>query len=157
MGEGFEDLAKIGGRFTMDDITRLRLRAMLERDEGRRTKMYLDSEGVPTIGIGHNLRDRAISDHAVDVIFEDDLRETEQELAASLPWVAHLDEVRYCVLVGMAFNLGVAGLLGFKRMLDAIQSSNWDKAADEMRDSKWAGQVGARATRYERLMLTGSW
>ena len=141
----------------MDDIARLRLRAMLERDEGRRNKMYLDSVGAWTIGIGHNLRDRAISDHAVDVIFEDDVRETESELVAAIPWVEHLDEVRYCVLVGMAFNLGVHGLLEFRNMLEAIQHSDWEHACDAMRDSKWAEQVGARATRYERLMLTGSW
>ena len=141
----------------MDDIVRLRLRAMLERDEGRKNKMYLDSVGAWTIGIGHNLRDRPISDHAVDVIFEDDIADTERELVAALPWVTDLDPVRYCVLMNMSYNLGVAGLLEFRQMLAAVQAKDWDKAADAMIDSKWADQVGARATRLERLMLSGVW
>lgn len=141
----------------MDDLTRLRLRAMLERDEGRRNRMYLDSVGAWTIGVGHNLRDRGISDAAIDQILDDDITDTERELVAALPWITTLDPVRYAVVMAMAFNLGVVGLLGFKHMLAYVQAGEWEKAADAMRDSEWAKQVGARETRLERLMLSGQW
>jgi lysozyme len=141
----------------MDDFTRMRLMAQLTRDEGRRNLMYFDSVGVPTIGVGHNLRDRALTDRAVDLILEDDLRETELELVTALPWVADLGSPRFGVLINMAFNMGVQGVLEFRDMLAAIQAGDWEKAADAMRDSKWAEQVGARATRLERQMLAGEW
>ena len=141
----------------MDDLTRLRLRSQLERDEGRKNHMYPDSRGVLTIGIGHNLRDRPISDRAVDQIFEDDLLETEKELVAGIPWVTDLTGARYGVVMNMAYNLGVQGLLGFHDMLAALKDSNWERAADAMRDSKWSEQVGPRATRLERQMISGEW
>jgi lysozyme len=141
----------------MDDVMRLRMVAQLTRDEGRRNRMYLDSVGAWTIGVGHNLRDRGISDRAIDVILEDDLLETEKELIAGLPWVTDLAGARYGVLLNMCFNLGIGGLMGFKDMLAAVQAGAWDKAADAMRDSVWATQVGARASRLERQMVTGEW
>ena len=141
----------------MDDVTRLRVTSQLIRDEGRRNKMYLDSMGAWTIGIGHNLRDRPISDRAVDVILSDDLVETEAELVASLPWVTSLSPPRLGVLLNMSYNLGVPGLLQFHRMLEAMQRLRWEQAADEMRDSKWASQVGERAVRLERQMIEDRW
>ncbi len=141
----------------MDDLTRRHLIAQLTRDEGRKPHMYLDSVGVATIGVGHNLRDRGISDRAIDVILEDDLLETERELITGLPWVTELAGTRYGVLVMMAFNLGVPGLLGFHTMLAAAQAGDWEQAAAAMLDSTWSSQVGARATRLALMMRTGAW
>ena len=73
----------------------------------------------------------------------------------ALPWVTQLNEVRQRVLVDMAFNMGIVGLLSFKRTLATIQAGDYQQAATMMLDSRWAGQVGQRAERLAHMMVTG--
>jgi lysozyme len=63
--------------------------------------------------------------------------------------------VRQRVLANMCFNLGISRLKGFVRMLSALRRKDFAAAAREMRSSKWAEQVGARAERLARLMEAG--
>lgn len=119
--------------------------------------MYQDSLGVPTIGYGHNLRDRPISRRAAEVILDDDMADVAVELRRALPWAERLSEARYGVLLNMAFNLGVAGLLAFRKALAAMEQGDWMIAAAEMLDSKWAEQVGPRAYRLARQMREDVW
>jgi lysozyme len=65
--------------------------------------------------------------------------------------------VRFAVLVNMAFNLGVGGLLHFQNMLSFVKAASWVSAADEMLRSKWANEVGDRAQRLATQMRTGDW
>lgn len=127
------------------------LKAMLMRHEGKRDRMYLDSVGVPTIGIGHNLN-VPISHAAVMQIFEDDLREAQSQCLHAFPWFAELTEERQWVLINMCFNMGLPRLLGFKKMLAALALDDYDTAAKEMMDSHWAQQVGHRAVELATLM-----
>jgi lysozyme len=53
----------------------------------------------------------------------------------------------------MCFNLGITRLLKFKKFLGAMEDHNWDKAAVEMLDSRWAIQVGPRAIRLKDRVL----
>ena len=135
----------------------------LIRYEGKRNRMYLDSKGIPTIGIGHNLRDKSISDRAVAVIFEDDIGDVEREMERELPWVAALSLPRQAVLYDMAFNMGMGstvektGLLGFAKMLAALQADQWDDAAKEMLDSDYHKDVGRRAEDLAQQMRSGEW
>lgn len=55
----------------------------------------------------------------------------------------------------MCFNVGVSGLLAFKRMLAACERGDYGRAAEEMLDSKWAKQVGGRADELARMMQEG--
>jgi lysozyme len=55
----------------------------------------------------------------------------------------------------MGFNLGISRLLHFRRMLSALEQGDYQKAAVEMLDSKWARQVGKRATHLNHMMKTG--
>ncbi|MEC8642766.1 MAG: hypothetical protein VXZ67_07640 [Pseudomonadota bacterium] len=48
-------------------------------------------------------------------------------------------------LVSMAFNLGGPRLAGFTRLRAAVRRSDWDEAAAEALDSRWAAQTGRRA------------
>ena len=52
----------------------------------------------------------------------------------------------------MAYNLGINSLLGFKNTLATIQAGRYNDAADGMLASKWATQVGDRATRLAKMM-----
>jgi lysozyme len=129
--------------------------AELERDEGVRLKPYNDSVGVLTIGIGRNLRDRGITREEAYHLLQNDLDEVEAQLADALPWWRTLDEVRQRVLCNMAFNLGIAKLLGFSLTLSRIERKEYEAASVSMLQSAWALQVGPRAKRLAEMMRTG--
>jgi lysozyme len=57
----------------------------------------------------------------------------------------------------MTFNMGVGRLSGFKNFLAAMAAGDWKTARNEMLDSTWAKQVGARAQRLAIQIDTGAW
>ncbi|MBL4664245.1 MAG: hypothetical protein JKY22_12005 [Flavobacteriaceae bacterium] len=71
-------------------------------------------------------------------------------------WI-ELSGVRRAVLIDMAYNLGLSGLLKFRRMLAAMEVRDFDKAAIEMENSRWFNQVGNRSKRLQKMMITGDW
>ena len=128
----------------------------LKRDEGRRVKPYQDSRGIWTVGYGHNLTTGALSEAAITQILTDDILEAETSCLIFPFWYG-LSDARKGVLLNMTFNLGFAGLLGFRKFLDAVRAGQWEQAATEMLDSDWARQVGARADRLARQMVHDVW
>ena len=70
-----------------------------------------------------------------------------------MEWWNDLPEDLQRVMANMCFNLGITRLLKFKKFLAAMEDKEWDKAAVEMMDSRWATQVGARATRLKDRVL----
>ena len=128
------------------------------------------------IGIGRNLEDRGITPeelawmdipnmaivHTMGIteadamyLAENDVQIVEEELLRAHPCVDRLDAVRQLILVDMAFNMGVPRLGKFKKMWAAIHENNFEEAAKEMLDSRWANQVKSRATRLAHAMHTG--
>jgi lysozyme len=124
--------------------------------EGERLKPYRCTAGKLTIGVGRNLDDRGITREESAMLLDGDIRLLEIELFRALPWASALDDVRQRVLLDMAFNLGLPGLLQFKRTLEAIRTGQYQQAATMMLDSLWARQVGQRAERLARMMATGA-
>ena len=98
---------------------------------------------------------RGISDDEAEALFAADVAETSTALSRELAWVLDLDPVRRAVLVDMAFNLGLRGLLSFRRALAALKAGDCETCAVEMLDSRWAEQVGRRATRDAWIMRAG--
>lgn len=135
-------------------MNKMRLKLQLVKHEGMRLKPYRDSVGKLTIGVGRNLEDVGIDNLEAALLLENDIQRVEQELIRRLPWYLLLSEVRQRVLMDMAFNLGVEGLLKFSRALAAMEAKDFAKAADEMLDSVWAQQVGQRARDLAAMMLT---
>jgi lysozyme len=134
--------------------------ALLSLHEGRVNHAYQDSLGYWTIGVGHLIDPRKggrLPEHIIDALLEWDIAIHWAELEEALPWVTKLDKVRQTVLLDMAFNLGVKGLLGFARTLAAIKAGEYQKAASHMLHSLWARQVKTRAVRLSKMMETGQW
>jgi lysozyme len=132
----------------------------LLRDEGEILHAYQDSEGWWTIGVGHLIDVRkggSIPREISRALLAYDLARVQEGLFQALPWAQTLTPPRQAVLVGMAFNMGVAGLLDFKRTLEFVRQGDFDRAAAEMLDSHWAVQVGNRAHRLSEQMRTGEW
>ena len=131
------------------------LEEILVRDEGERLKPYRDTVGKLTIGVGRNLTDIGISRDESRFMLKNDIQRVQQELRSSVACYASLDSVRQMALESMCFNLGLHGLLEFHDMLQAAAEGRWDDAAREALDSRWAGQVGERATRIAEMLRTG--
>ena len=131
------------------------LKGQLQRHEGYRRVPYRCSAGKLTIGFGRNLEDRGIAPAEALYLLDADVDVTVSELDRAMPWWARLSHVRRLVLADMHYNLGLEKLRGFRRMLAALQSGNYEKASDEMLDSKWARHdVPRRAARLAQMMRT---
>jgi lysozyme len=129
-------------------------------DEGCVLHVYNDTLGYATIGYGRLVDKRkggGISQQEAEYLLENDIDRKLMELRDRLPWFDKLDDARKGVLLNMAFQLGIAGLLNFKNTLAEINEGNYAKAADNMLKSKWATQTPNRAKRMAEQMRTGQW
>lgn len=132
-----------------------KLIAELKRDEGVRNKPYRDTVGKLTIGVGRNLDDVGLKEEEIDLLLKNDINDIVRQLSYSLPWVfTTLTDTRQRAVVNMAF-MGVQKLLGFKRMLTALQNGDYSTAAGEALTSQWAAQVGDRANRVAKMLKDG--
>lgn len=137
-----------------------RLRADLIRHEGEVNHAYQDSEGYLTIGVGRLIDKRrggGITHEEAMYLLDNDIKRAVDELLTQHPFVRSLGDVRQEVLANMAFNMGLPTLNQFQRMWAAIEAGHYHRAAREMLHSKWAHQVGRRATELAECMRTGEW
>ena len=134
------------------------LKADLERDEGRVPYAYTDSEGYWTCGVGF-LIDRKkggkIPDAVIDFWLDLLVNEVKAKLFALFPWFHTLNDARQNVIANMAYQLGIDGLLKFKRFLAACKEHDFETAADEILDSRAATQAPNRFKRHEAVMRAG--
>ncbi len=131
----------------------LKVKKSLILHEGKRNHAYVDSVGKITIGIGFNLTDRGLDDEWIDNQFQSDVTYFYNNLC-DFPWFHLLNEDRQIILIDMAF-MGWKKFLGFKEMLTALADRNYERAALEMLDSKWAEEVKDRAVQLAEGMKTG--
>ncbi len=129
----------------------------LRRDEAVRTEVYTDSVGKLTIGVGWNLTDNglpmSIIDNLLDIGMDTALVDAQALVSEGV--FEKLCDARQRVLCNMAFNMGRPVLATFKRFLAAVRENDWELAALEMLDSRWARQVGPRARRLAEMMRRG--
>ena len=136
------------------------LAKQLRRDEEEVLHAYQDHLGYWTIGVGRLIdktRGGGISHDEAEYLLKNDIQRVINALVQSLPWFTLLDDARKGVLCNMAFQMGVAGLLGFRNTLKMIEDGKYDEAATAMLDSKWATQTPERAARLSAQMRTGEW
>lgn len=139
----------------MTDVDRAALRDQLMEHEGLRLRVYRDSVGIETIGVGRNLRDRGITREEAMLLLDHDIDECVADLE-SFAWFNRLDSVRRLAVIDLRFNIGPTRFRGFRRMLDALERDDYRGAAAEMGASHWATQVGRRAVRLIQQMRTGT-
>lgn len=144
----------------------------LAYNEGIVLKPYRDVQGYLTIGvgrcldtnplteeeiaeIGHNCREQPITKAQAFYLLRSDLQKVKKQLDDDLPWWRELNADRGFVLIDLCFNLGIKKLLKFKNTLSNIAIGNWNRAADGLRASLYYKQVGKRAERNARCLITG--
>jgi len=132
------------------------LMAIMIRHEGWRTHPYSDSVGKLTIGVGRNLTDRGLAADEIALLLANDLALARQDcLTLFGQSFRNATPVRQHALLSMAFNLGLPRLAGFRRMRRAILSGDWEQAAREAKDSRWARQVGGRSDEIATWLTRG--
>ena len=95
-----------------------------------------------------------ISESRVVEAFEQDVQTVLSDCAILYPDFDELPEEAQQVIANMMFNLGRPRLSAFKGMKAGVDSRDWNEAADQMVDSRWYRQVGARAERLvERIRV----
>ena len=137
---------------------------LLEYEEGFRDAPYYCSLGYPTIGIGKRIGAKntplSVFEFTVNkaVAYEwlkCEVEKIETELL-KYDWFTTLDSNRATIIISMSYQLGVNGMLDFKRMIAAIINENYEQAAREAMNSKWQKQTPARAKRHANVLMTGS-
>ena len=139
-----------------------KLREQLKIDEGCVYEIYNDHLGYPTFGIGHLVIEgdpeypgeegEPVSPDRVKEAFESDLEEVLRDCNILYPDFADLPEEAQQIIANMMFNLGRPRLSKFVGMKRGVDAKDWNAAADEMVDSRWYRQVGARAERLVNRM-----
>lgn len=146
---------------TFDDI-----KTFITKHEGYRNKVYLDSLGIPTIGIGFNLKrpdapiilkrlgldynkiltgEQILTDEQVKLIFQLCLKIAYTDVKNYIPSFDNLPKNIKLALIDLSFNLGYNRLSKFVKTKQHILAGDYKSAGSELMNSKWATQVGDRA------------
>jgi len=125
------------------------LEKQLKKYEGFVGMPYEDSLGIPTIGYGTKL---PINEDEAELLLKYRLEQKRDELIIAMPFVYNLPEDKQKVLYEMSYQMGVSGVLLFKRMWRALKSGDFESAADEMLKSRWAVQTPKRAKKLSEIM-----
>ena len=134
-----------------------KLRKQLEIDEGVKYEIYNDHLGLATFGIGHLViptdeehgkpLGTRISEERVRECFDRDVQSVLRDCKLLYKDFDELPEEVQQIVANMMFNMGYGRLSKFKGMKAGVDAKDWNKAADEMIDSRWYKQVTNRAQR----------
>ena len=139
-----------------------KLRKQVEIDEGVKYEIYNDHLGYPTFGIGHlvipsdiEYREDVgtrVSEERVRECFDKDVQSVLRDCSLLYKDFDELPEEAQQIIANMMFNMGYTRLSKFKGTKRGVDARDWNKAADEMVDSRWYKQVTNRANRLVERM-----
>jgi len=137
-------------KITLEFLTSLKRR--VKQSEGFKAIPYQDTEGIWTFGHGFTRIEKDEADAVLQLklakIINSDLLIFPKE-------IAHLNEKRILILIEMIYQLGVGGVSNFKNFRKACIAEDWEKAADEMLDSRWHKQTPNRCERLAKEFREG--
>ena len=139
-----------------------KLREEIKYDEGSVNEIYLDHLGLATFGIGHLVTEwdeeygwevgTPVSEDRCNEVFDTDIQIVLSDCQHLYPDFDDLPEEVQRIIANMMFNMGRPRLSKFKGMKAGVDARDWNKAADEMVDSRWYRQVTNRADRLVERM-----
>jgi len=142
---------------------------ILNFEEGYKTNPYRDTEGFPTVACGIKIGPKGadLSNYTFNVprnvgdvwlqTFVDSVINQCRNTPSIYAALQKCNPARADVLYSMAFQMGIAGLAGFKNTLVMISNGNFTGASSGMLASKWAQQTPNRAQRHSEVMRTGTY
>lgn len=128
------------------------LLASIRQHESFSAKPAADSGGTLVIGWGHNVFTKPLSRLQGDYLLETDISDVLQAIRLAWPFFEQLDGPRQRAVAEMGYQMGAAGLLGFHRMLRALERGDHEAAAMEALDSDLAKDTPSRAHFYAELL-----
>ncbi len=132
------------------------VKSLLREHEGWSSTVYRCPSGRLTIGYGRNLEDRGIRRIEGEILLDHDVVDVYWSLAVGLhEWGIEFHRLPHTiqvVLMDMCYNLGLAGLFQFRKMLAAVRDQDWQRMAAEMQDSRWYQQTGRRARKLVQMV-----
>ena len=137
--------------------------ALIKKHEGLRLKPYKCSAGHWTVGYGHSLTahnekvPEIIDLGTAEALFQEDLNQATADCYEVVPEFSQFGDVRRAVFTDMAFNLGRAGLKGFRGTLAAVRRRDWPEVAVHMINSKWARVNPNRTLTLVGMILSNQW
>ena len=117
----------------------------IKHHEGFRSKVYKCTEGYDTIGYGFAIKDLVMSEGMAEEILIEKLTDLMSKVRKRFDWLDSVPREVQGVIIEMSYQMGVSGVSKFKKALHAMQMFQWEKAADELLDSRWAKQTPNRA------------
>jgi lysozyme len=132
----------------------------LKRHEGVKAFAYQCTADKTTIGVGRCVDEDGgigLSDDEIEYLLLNDIERCDAELGNAYDWYRSLTKPRRDAMINLCFNLGLTRLRGFVKALEAMSRGQYDVAADEFMDSRWATQVGGRAVEVTELIRTGDY
>lgn len=136
---------------------------LLKFEEGYRPRAYHCSAGYPTIGIGTKLGPKNaplsnytfnVSENSAKALLDDEVKSIRAQLLKH-EWYVKLNFDRQTIIKSMCYQMGVAGVFKFKKMIAALERQDYQEAARQALDSRWAKQTVARAERHAAVIATG--
>jgi len=120
----------------------------MKREEGFRGFEYIDTEGFKTIGFGTKL---PLTEKEAELLLEYRLNGTKSQID-SIFYKLDIPPDAWNILYNMGYQLGVNGLLKFRKMIKALEKQDYIEASKEGLDSLWAKQTPKRAKRLMARM-----
>ena len=143
----------------------MNLKESIKIHEGFRSSVYLCPTGHPTVGYGFRVADLSADELALNAgvvepmskevaekILDIKITKFKKQVYNALPWLTYAPMDIQDALCEMAYQMGVAGLLGFKNTLALIKERRYREAAENMLKSKWATQTPERAKQIANLV-----
>lgn len=143
------------------------LHTLIKNREGLRLRPYADRNGW-AVGYGHRItplewmrriasgQEATISRREAECFFLADL-------ARARLWARRIfpdhppPGPRRDALIAMIYQLGPGGAMAFRRMRAAIAHNDWEEAARQALDSRWAAQTPARAREIAGILRSGAY
>jgi lysozyme len=130
-----------------------RLLESVKKHEGYRNKVYLDTLGKRTVGVGHLCvedfweDDKEYEESFLMEILQKDLQESIRSAQSLMEehGCADIDEKAQEIIIEMVFQLGRTGVSKFRNMWKCLSELNYLGASYEMLDSRWSKQTPNRA------------
>ncbi len=132
--------------------------SLIRREEGLSLKPVPDSVGV-VIGYGRNLMTEGISLGEAEMLLVHDSRDGLADCESTVSFFSALSLPRQGVLRSMRYEMGLHGMLGFRKMLAFLADGEWGQAADALLDSDYARntETAGRAHRLSVQLRNDVW
>lgn len=120
----------------------------IKQEEGFSGTVYRCTEGFDTVGYGSRM---PITKEEAELLLEHRLKAMKAQLTSYL-YDLDIKQEAWDILFNMAYQLGVNGVLKFKKMIEALRSKDYKEASKQGLDSLWAKQTPQRANRLMKKM-----